>query len=78
MVRCTICNQVEKKETLLVFKLDGLQKHVGCHKTTFALSRVAISEFYMDCLRSMLRTSDNILLFMGKLLWFNKLQIRTL
>jgi hypothetical protein len=21
---------------LLVFKLDGLQKHVGCHKTTFA------------------------------------------
>jgi hypothetical protein len=36
MVRYTNYNQVEKKEKLLVFKLDGLQKHVGCHKTTFA------------------------------------------
>ncbi len=35
-VRYTICNQEEKRKKLLVFKLDGLQKHVGCYKATFA------------------------------------------
>jgi hypothetical protein len=28
-MRCKICNEVEKREKLLLPKFDGLQKHVG-------------------------------------------------
>ncbi len=35
-VRYAICNQVEKGKKLLILKLDGLWKHVGCCKATFA------------------------------------------
>jgi hypothetical protein len=73
-VRCRICNEVEKKKKLLVPKFDGLQKHVGQWKVT-THARVAIGHYYIT---NMLKMSNNILHFMGELLWFNKLQLEIL
>ncbi len=33
-MRCKICDEVEKREKLLLPKFDGLQKHVGHLKAT--------------------------------------------
>jgi hypothetical protein len=77
-VRCIICNQVEKREKLLVPKIDGLRKHASCHKTTSTRLGVAISEHYMSSFSQHVKKNDNMLLFMGKLLWLNKLQMGTL
>lgn len=47
-VKYIICNQVEKRNKLLIFKLDGLRKHVGCCKATFAQLGVVVDEYYMS------------------------------
>lgn len=48
MVRYTICSQVEKRKKILILKLDGLQKHVGCCKITFVRLGVVVDEYYMS------------------------------
>lgn len=45
-VRCTICSKVEGRKKLLIPKLDYLLKHLGRRKTTFAMPRVKVGEFY--------------------------------
>ncbi len=47
-VKCRICNEVEKRKKLLVPKFDGLQKHVGCQKRTFACSMATIGQYYIS------------------------------
>jgi hypothetical protein len=47
-VRCIICSQVEKRQKLLVLKLDGLRKHASCRKTTSMGLGVVVSEYYMN------------------------------
>ncbi len=45
-VRCTICSKVEGRKKLLIPKLDYLLKHLGRRKTTFAMPKVKVGEFY--------------------------------
>jgi len=45
-VRCIICSKVEGRKKLLISKLDYLLKHLGRRKTTFAMPKVKVGEFY--------------------------------
>ncbi len=45
-IRCTICSKVEGLKKLLIPKFDYLLKHLGRRKTTFAMLRVKVREFY--------------------------------
>jgi len=65
-VRYTICNQEEKRKKLLVFKLDGLQKHVGCYKATFAWLGVVVDEFYMSLFNQHLKNEWQYATFHGQ------------
>lgn len=45
-LRCTVCSKVEGRKKLLIPKFDYLLKHLGRRKTTFAMPRVKVGEFY--------------------------------
>ncbi len=47
-VKCRICNEVEKRKKLLVPKFDGLQKHIGCQKGTFACLMAIFGQYYIS------------------------------
>ncbi len=47
-VWCKICNNIERRPKLLAFKLDTLQKHVGCHKATIFSFDIVIED-YLYC-----------------------------
>ncbi len=45
-MRCIICSTIEKKEIILSFKLDILQKHVDCCTTIVATTNVVIGDWF--------------------------------
>ncbi len=47
-VQCAICMKVEKKEKLLVFKLDSLLKHASRCKTKVSKLGVTTGPFYFN------------------------------
>jgi hypothetical protein len=48
MVKCKVCSFVEKKDKLFIPKFDGLHKHVGRQKATFAKPNVKMGEYFMN------------------------------
>ncbi len=47
-VSCKFCNEVEKREKLMVLKFDGLQKHASHWKTMSTHPKVVVSQYYIS------------------------------
>jgi hypothetical protein len=48
MVKCKVCNFVEKIDKLLVPKFDGLQKYARQQKVNVAKPNVKVGEYFMS------------------------------
>jgi hypothetical protein len=48
MVRCKICFHIERREKLLVLKLDLLIKHLGLRKCFVVKPRIIVGEYFLS------------------------------